>query len=128
MSYTFHHIHLLCSDLENTITFFRDMLGASLVCYKKFGAADGATLDLNGTMVNLRVATDSEHMAGDSSVLTFGYHHICVSTENVDEAYAELTGKGVEFISPPVDALGNRIAFCKGPDNIVIEVLQPPAS
>lgn len=125
MNLYFHHVHLLCSNLDNTIGFFRDTLGASLVEYKKFGAADGATLDLNGTMINLRVAADSEEVAGDSSLLTYGYHHICVRSEDIDGAYTELTGKGVEFIAGPMEAMGNRIAFFRGPDNIVIEILQP---
>lgn len=125
MKFNFHHVHLLCSDLEKTLGFFRDRLGATLVAYKKFGAADGATMDLNGTTVNLRVATDKEQVADDSALLTYGYHHICLSVDNLDGAYADLSGKGVEFITKPVDAGDNRISFCKGPDNIVIEILQP---
>ena len=125
MKYHFHHVHLLCSNLENTIDFFTGKLGASLVEHKKFGTADGATLDLNGTMVNLRVAADHETVTSDASQPSFGYHHICVSVEDVDAAHAELSGGGIEFIVEPVDAGDNRIAFCKGPDNIVIDVLQP---
>ena len=52
MIYRFHHIHLLCSDLETTIDFFIGMLGAKLAARQKFGGADGASLDLNGTTVN----------------------------------------------------------------------------
>jgi len=124
MTYTFHHVHLLCSDLEETISFFCDTLGASLVSRKKFGAADGASLDLNGTTINLRVAAGAESAAGDSSLLTYGYHHICIQTDDIDAGYADLRGKGVEFISGPTDIPDCRIAFFKGPDNIVIEMLQ----
>ena len=31
MKYTFHHLHLVCSDLEQMIAFFTDTLGAGLV-------------------------------------------------------------------------------------------------
>ena len=124
MNFHFHHVHLLCSDLERTVSFFRDTLGASLVSYKKFGAADGATIDLNGTTINLRVATDAETVADDSSLLTYGYHHICIQTDDIDAGYAELSSKGIDFISAPVDIPDARIAFFKGPDNIVIEMLQ----
>lgn len=125
MNYYFHHIHLLCSDLENTISFFTTHLSATLVAHKKFGEADGATIDLNGTMINLRVATDKEKVVDDSSLLTYGYHHICVRVDDIDTAYTELTSKGIEFIVTPVDAVDNRIAFFKGPDNIIFEILQP---
>jgi hypothetical protein len=60
MTYRFHHIHLLCSNLEATIDFFVQTIGARLVGRKKFGGADGASLNLNGTTINLRVAADGE--------------------------------------------------------------------
>ncbi len=91
---------------------------------KKFGVADGAVMDLEGTMVNLRVAREDEPVNTDTSRANYGYHHICVQVEDIDAAYKELSDKDVEFLAPPVDAGENRIAFCKGPDEIVIEVLQ----
>ena len=124
MTYRFHHLHLLCSDLQNSIDFFTGVLGATLVTLKKFGVADGAVMDLEGTMVNLRVAREDEPVNTDTSRANYGYHHICVQVEDIDAAYKELSDKDVEFLAPPVDAGENRIAFCKGPDEIVIEVLQ----
>lgn len=125
MGYRFHHIHLLCSDLQHSIDFFTRILGATLVARKKFGKADGATLDLNETTINLRVAAENETVNADTSHPAYGYHHMGLTVKDTDAAYQELTEKGFEFITPPVDAGGNRIAFFKGPDNIVIELLQP---
>lgn len=124
MIYRFHHIHLLCSDLQNSIDFFTLTLGATLITLKKFGTADGAELSFDGTVINLRVAREDEPVNTDTSTPTYGYHHICVQVEDIDAAYNELTGKGFEFTATPVNAGGNRIAFFKGPDDIVIEVLQ----
>ena len=56
MNYRLHHVHLICKDLEGMINFFTDDLGAALVARQKFGTADGASLNLQGTTVNLRVA------------------------------------------------------------------------
>jgi catechol 2,3-dioxygenase-like lactoylglutathione lyase family enzyme len=125
MKFNFHHVHLLCSDLEATIGFFRDVLGASVVRYAKFGGADGATLNLHGTTINLRVKTEAEKPAGDSSLVTYGYHHICVQTEDVDAAHADFSARGIEFISGPTTTPDSRIAFLRGPDNIVVELMQP---
>jgi catechol 2,3-dioxygenase-like lactoylglutathione lyase family enzyme len=125
MIYRFHHIHLLCSDLETTIDFFIGMLGAKLAARQKFGGADGASLDLNGTTVNLRVAGENETVHADAPLPVYGYHHMCVEVDNVDAAYQELTDKKVEFIVTPRNTPDNlRVAFFKGPDDIVIEVLQ----
>lgn len=125
MIYRFHHIHLLCSDLEHTIDFFTQILGAKLAARPKFGGADGASLDLAGTTINLRVAGENETVNADAAMPIYGYHHLCVQVEDVDAAYQELTDKNVEFVVTPRNTPDNlRVAFIKGPDGIVIEVLQ----
>ena len=58
------------------IDFFVDALGAALIARKKFGTADGASLDLQGTTVNLRVAREDEKMVGDASQASYGYDHL----------------------------------------------------
>ena len=124
MSYRFHHVHLLCSDLEEMIGFFTETLGANMIARKKFGPADGASLNLNGTTVNLRVAADHEEIAGDSSRLIYGYHHIALEVEDVDAAYKELSDKGFAFSMTPKAFESYRIAFFDGPDHITIELIQ----
>jgi catechol 2,3-dioxygenase-like lactoylglutathione lyase family enzyme len=125
MTYRFHHIHLLCSNLEATIDFFVQTIGARLVGRKKFGGADGASLNLNGTTINLRVAADGEAVNANPPLPAYGYHHMCIEVDNVDAAYKELTDKNIEFSVTPRNTPDNlRVAFFKGPDDIIIEVLQ----
>ena len=124
MTYRFHHVHLLCSDLEGMIGFFTENLGAGLVARRNFGGADGATLDLNGTAVNLRVARDDEEILGDSSRPMYGYNHIALEVEDIDAAYRDLADKGFEFTMTPRDFEKFRIAFFNGPDSISIELIQ----
>ena len=124
MSYRFHHLHLICRDLEHMIDFFTDALGARLVERKQFGGADGAVLDLNGTGISLRVEKKDEVIAGDASQTRYGYDHIGLQVENINQAMQELAPKGVEFLSDPVD-LGDRLSvFFKGPERITLELLE----
>ena len=60
MTYSLHHVHLICRDLEKMIGFFEEAIGAEFVEHRKFGTADGATLDLQGININLRVAREGE--------------------------------------------------------------------
>lgn len=125
MKYQFHHIHLLCSDLERTIAFFTQLLGARLKGYQKFGAADGAGLDLNGATINLRLAAAGETVDTGTTGPVYGYHHMALSVDDTDAAYRELSGQDVEFVVTPRNTPdGLRVAFFKGPDNIVIELVQ----
>ena len=120
----FHHAHLICQDLENMISFFTETFDAQLLARKKFGTADGASLDLDGTVVNLRVAREDETMAGDASQTRYGFDHIGIEVKALEAAVDQLKSKGYEFFIDPRDAGDVRIAFFKGPENITIELLQ----
>ncbi|MGD9211855.1 MAG: VOC family protein [Desulfobacteraceae bacterium] len=125
MDYRFNHIHLLCRNLQNSIDFFTQVLGASLITHKKFGDADGALLELNQVGINLRVHAKNEKINEDTSIPSYGYHHICVQVDDINAAYQDLTAKKVEFITPPRQTPDNdHIAFFKGPDGIIFELLQ----
>ena len=124
MKYRFHHVHLICRDLEKMITFFTDVLHAKLVARRKFGTADGASIDVQGTTVNLRVAREDETMAGDASETRYGFDHIGLEVDDVDAAHKDLTERGYSFFMPPRDIPNLRIAFFKGPEDITIELVQ----
>ena len=125
MTYSLHHVHLICRDLEEMINFFEDAIGAKLVERRKFGTADGATLDLQGIYINLRVARDGEEIRENPSPSTYGYDHIGLQVEDVQAAHDNLAKRGYSFFMPPTEAAGLMIAFFKGPENITIELVQP---
>jgi len=117
-------VHLICRDLEKMIGFFTAGLGADLVRRKKFGTADGASLDLQGTTINLRVARADEKIEGDASRTVYGYHHIGLEVEDIEVAFTDLSAQGYSFFMPPTDIPEFRIAFFRGPEDIVIELIQ----
>jgi len=127
MNYRLHHVHLICRDLEKMITFFKGDIGAKLVKRRKFGDADGAMLELEGTYINLRVARDGEEIGENLAPSNYGYDHIGLQVEDVQAAYEALAKRGYSFFKPPTEAAGSMIAFFKGPENITIELIQPKA-
>ena len=124
MTYQLHHIHLICRDLESMISFFKDAIGAKLVKRRKFGTADGATLDLQGVHINLRVAREEEEIRDHLAQSTYGYDHIGLAVEDIHAAWEDLTKRGYQFFMPPTESAGLTIAFFKGPENITIELIQ----
>ncbi len=124
MTYCLHHIHLICRDLETMISFFTDAIGAKLVERLKFGTADGATLDLQGIVINLRVAREDEEIRDHVTPSTYGYDHIGLEVDDIYAACDDLTKRGYQFFISPRDAAGLTIAFFKGPENITIELVQ----
>jgi len=124
MQYRFHHVHIICKNLEQMISFFSEALNAELVARKKFGTADGASFDLQGTTINLRVAREDEEVLGDASQSSFGYDHLGLEVDDVDAAYRDLTQRGYLFFMAPKDIPKLRIAFFRGPEDIIIELVQ----
>jgi len=125
MTYSLHHVHLICRDLEKMISFFEEALGVKLVERRKFGTADGATLDLQGININLRVAREGEEIRENLTPSSYGYDHIGLQVEDIQAAYEDLSNRGYSFFMPPTEGAGLIIAFFKGPENITIELLQP---
>jgi len=124
MLFRFHHVHIICKDLEKMIGFFTEGLGADLVRRKKFGTADGASLDLQGATINLRVARADEKMEGDASRSVYGYNHIGLEVEDIEAAFTDLRAQGYSFFMTPTNIPELRIAFFRGPEDIVIELVQ----
>ena len=87
MAYRFHHVHIICKDLDKMIRFFTETLGATLIGLKKFGTADGASLDVLGTKVNLRVRREDEELVGDASQARYGYDHIGLEVDDLESAF-----------------------------------------
>ena len=128
MAYRFHHVHIICKNLDNMIRFFTEVLDAKLIGLKKFGTADGASLDVQGTTVNLRVRREDEELVGDASRTRYGYDHIGLEVDDLEAAFKDLQAQGFSFFMPPTDIPDLKIAFFKGPEEITIELVQPLVS
>jgi catechol 2,3-dioxygenase-like lactoylglutathione lyase family enzyme len=125
MAYTLDHIHLVCRNLQEMIDFFTQNLEAELVTMKKFAGVDGATLDLSGTTINLRVSQKNENLADPGSCKIYGYHHVGIAVDNIEAEYKKLSDKGFKFSLPPKDLDDTlTIAFFEGPESLTIELLQ----
>jgi len=123
MANTLNHIHLVCRDLQQMIDFFTQNFEASLITMKQFGGADGASLDLSGVTINLRVTQENEKILDSGK--TYGYHHIGINVDDIDAKYEDLKGKGYAFSVTPKDIDETlRIAFFDGPENVTLELLQ----
>jgi predicted enzyme related to lactoylglutathione lyase len=58
----------------------------------------------------------------------YGLDHFGLETHDLDAALERLGGKGVEVVGPPVQAPdGSRSITAMGPDQVRVEIVQPPA-
>ncbi|MDP2920068.1 MAG: VOC family protein [Dehalococcoidia bacterium] len=113
--YSFDHIHLMSPDPVKTAEFYQKMFNAALLSSRDFGNGGVVVhLKLDGVIILIsRTAADGQN----------GLVHFGVRTDNLEEAVAELKGKGAVFtrditrINPQL-----RISFVDGPEAVPIEV------
>jgi lactoylglutathione lyase len=118
------HVHLRSPDPEATAQWYHEKLGADVIRTKN---ADGSTridLNLSGQKVFIAHADPAKAAPAPASPY-MGLDHFGLTTDDLDNAVAELKAKGVVFTMEPTQIRpGTRIAFLTAPQNVSIELLQ----
>lgn len=123
------HIGIAVKSLDETLKFYQEMLGLELhgtevVEEQKVKVA---FLPVGDTEVELLESTDPEGpIAKFIEKKGEGIQHIAFKVPNIEEAIAELMGKGVKMIDekPRYGAGGAKIAFChpKSTNGVLVEL------
>jgi catechol 2,3-dioxygenase-like lactoylglutathione lyase family enzyme len=141
MATEFLHVGISVKDLEESIRFYRDVIGmdeeyrtinrggrisrvvgvenASMdVCVLRKGTTRIELLDYGNRRAKERTAYPSQDEPG--------LVHIAFVVDDVDREYERITGLGFEAYAPPMVARENgpKITYVKGPDNVIIELFE----
>jgi catechol 2,3-dioxygenase-like lactoylglutathione lyase family enzyme len=109
-------VWLPVSDLQRSLTFYRDTLGLGEIRAE----GDWAELDANGLRLGLNASEDPR---GDGGAI------IAFQPEGgVDGAVEELRSNGVEVPGDVSDHPWGRLATFKDPDGNDLQVYEPPSS
>ena len=62
----------------------------------------------------------------DNKINNFGPTHFAVQVENLDSVHADMTARGVDFLSSPKVSPDKfaKVAFCKAPEGTFIELVE----
>ena len=124
-TYTYDHIHLRTRDPISTAQYYERMFAAKIIESTQSDGQQRIDLDINGLVVFIAPVAEADGTPLGPSVPYLGLDHFGLRVENLDDAAAELKGRGAEFTLEPRDLRpGLRIAFVKGPDNVRIELLE----
>jgi len=138
-----HHLGAVVEDMEKSLDFYLNILGAELAWDYKDGPQEGqqtdiifcegessvyvAGINLYGTVIEFFQFLNSDVKSKDySNIKTLGWKHIALEVENIDEIYGKLVDNGVDFLSP-IQTLphGDRMVYFKDPDGLILELIQP---
>lgn len=145
-----HHIGLTVSDIERSITFYRDTLGLELVGRRPSVTADyvGQQTGYDGVELNVasfRVNANSRQSiemvqymnhvgeASDPATNRAGSTHLCLLVDDLRASVKDLDARGVRFKSDPVEITsgpnqGGLVIYLLDPDGYTLEMFQPPGA
>jgi len=117
---------LVVSDLERSVAFYRDVLGATL--YRAYGGTS-TVFSFAGTWILLVTGGGPTR---DKPDVTFAPpsdprlvdHEFTIRVPDCQGAYDTLLARGAEFLTPPVEWGGEVRAFFRDPDGHLIEISQ----
>jgi catechol 2,3-dioxygenase-like lactoylglutathione lyase family enzyme len=139
-----HHVGVPVRSLKQSLKFYQDAFGIEpKFIAKSSGPGTSrlvgipevemsyAFLDLGNTVLEL---LEYQHPRGqdyDRRNCDVGATHIAFEVADVEAAYEELTGKGIEFSGPPLHIddgplAGSVTAYFRDPDGIQLEIFQLP--
>ncbi len=148
MLYSIAHIGLTVSDLDRSVSFYKDILGLSYVGEMEMTGPETANLfqregcqarvaylrtdDPMAPLVELIQFLDQKAVPSTPSLFKTSISELCFTAENVDKEYTRLKNLGVEFLSEPQTFDSTRYGFGKSkavyfldPDKNVLELIQP---
>ena len=135
-----HHFSFTVSNIEDTIRFFRDLLG--LKATPIMDVEDerlGKIVKMPGAVLRVSMVSTPddgnieliEYMVPkgdkiDLKTCNVGVAHLAFVVDDVQRMYDDLTVKGVEFNHPPIwiEETGLGVCYLKGPDGITLELIQ----
>ena len=128
--YRYDHIHLRSHDPDGMGKFFETMFGAEIRrdIYPPGTLYPGqmrVMLKVGGQTVLVAPKHPHDPMTEAPKFPYYGLEHFGLTVSNLDEAVADLRAKGAEIaVGPVMRSPGLYLAFVRGPEGIMIELVQ----
>ena len=139
------HIAVAVSNLEQSLRFYRDLLGLEVMVHRiwreeyvrKMVAIPDAVLNiallrLPGPAALILELIEYQQPKGspiDSQAYTPGNAHLCFLVDDIQQVYQRMSAAGVRFLSEPLAVtagpnLGRKAVYLRDPDSIIVQLMQ----
>jgi catechol 2,3-dioxygenase-like lactoylglutathione lyase family enzyme len=116
MAFGTHHVHVKTRDPKQTMQFYVDNLGATLIADQ---GARGYRVNLHGLQLNITPLIDTQKREQH-----YGIEHIAVDTDDYTATLTRLRSNGVRVLEELPPNNGRRVCFLEAPDGVQIEVIE----
>ncbi len=117
MKVNLQHTHIFASDIESTLSFWRDMFGAQIVFDAGVAGARNVMIAIGTGRINIYDQTPREGKGG-------AYHHLGIQTDDLDALMEHMKRKGFQFRGQVKDFGFMKYIMAMAPDNILLEIFQ----
>jgi lactoylglutathione lyase len=122
--FRYDHVHLRSPDPDATAEFYREMFGAEVIKSVMSNGIERTDIKLGGVNHFIAKVPGDSALSDKADGSFVGLDHIGLRVTGIDAVCAELKAKGAEFTTEPKTIRpGVRIAFVRGPQNVLIEIL-----
>ena len=122
--FAYDHVHLRSPDPDATAAYYERMFSAKIIKSVMSNGLPRTDMELGGVMMFIAQAPESADLHEKPEGSYVGLDHLGLRVRNIDAVVDELKAKGAEFtVEPKTIRPGVRIAFLKGPQNVLIELL-----
>jgi lactoylglutathione lyase len=122
--FRYDHVHLRSPDPDATAAWYERMFGAEVIKSVMSNGIGRTDMRLGGVMMFIAKVAEDAPFADKEEGSFVGLDHIGLRVNDIDNVVAELKAKGADFtVEPKTIRPGVRIAFLRGPQNVLIELL-----
>jgi catechol 2,3-dioxygenase-like lactoylglutathione lyase family enzyme len=134
------HVGITVSDIEEAITFYRDVLGFEVVRIMdesgehidKFSALSQVNVrtvkmkDASGGMIELLKYHSHPQQPNCDDITRIGCSHFALTVNNLDLLVEKIVETGYTINCEPQLSPDGRVklTFCKGPDGVLLELVE----
>ena len=127
--FAYDHVHLRSPNPDETAAYYERMFGAKIIKSVMSNGIERTDMNLGGVMVFIAQVSEDADLAEKPEGSFVGLDHLGFRVRDIDRVCDELKSKGAEFtVEPKTIRPGVRIAFVRGPQNVLIELLDREAA
>lgn len=129
MEYRINHVHIRAADPHATAAWYEKFFNARIV-WERTVMPNTITIGMEmGGQCRLNVSSKPPGSSDERSVAELnrlGLEHFGFDVEDLEAEMERLTAAGIRVVLPITDTpTGSRLSYIEGPDDVLIELVQP---
>ena len=129
MEYAINHVHIRSSDPHASASWYVKHFGAKIISDREVMPGTITVSMQVGGPVRLNISSQPAGSSGERAVAELnrlGLEHFGLGVEDLEAELDRLERSGVRIVLPLTVVVGGaRLAYIEGPDDVLIELVQP---